>query len=336
MKKICILSVDGGGIRGILPAVILSYIETELRRKINDNVRLSDCIDLFAGTSTGGILTGVLLTPNENNRPKFTATDALNLYIDYGSKIFYSDVKQKIKNLSGIVHAKYSSTELENILNQYLSGITMSKLLKDCIITSYDITRRKTIFFSKIDAINNKNKDFFLRNVIRSTTAAPTYFKPSKIQMNEDKYYLIDGGVFANNPSMCAYAEARTLNFPNKINNPSAKEMVIISIGCGSVKKPYPYKKAKKWGAIGWIMPLIDVLMSGNAETIHYQLQQLFKTTEPEKNYYRLEPKIYPANPAMDDASKENIEKLVLSGKEYVFDNKTLLDNIVDILIENK
>ena len=83
---------------------------------------------------------------------------------------------------------------------------------------------------------------------------------------------------------MCAYSEANTSNFGeyfernDKPNYPSTKEMIIVSIGTGSHGEPYKYSKAKKWGVIGWLQPLINILMSGNAETVHYELSQLFNT----------------------------------------------------------
>ena len=107
MKKVCILSIDGGGIRGILPSVILTYIEEEIKQKQGNDKRLSDYIDLFAGTSTGGILISLLMIPDEKVRPKFNAKDVLELYVKYGNRIFYTNIKQKLKNLFGIIHQKH-------------------------------------------------------------------------------------------------------------------------------------------------------------------------------------------------------------------------------------
>lgn len=88
-KKVKILSIDGGGIRGILPGTILNYIETELQRRTNNpNTRLADHFDLIAGTSTGGILTCTYLIVDENGQTKYSAADALNIYLERGGDIF--------------------------------------------------------------------------------------------------------------------------------------------------------------------------------------------------------------------------------------------------------
>jgi uncharacterized protein len=344
-KKVTILSIDGGGIRGILPGVILAYVEKRLREKDGDQARLSDYFDLIAGTSTGGILSCIYLTPDENNRPKFTAQEAVNLYLERGQEIFDVSFWQKVRSGMSLSDEKYSATHLEESLKNYLGDTKLSQLLKPCIITSYEIFRRKSVFFNKVDAVNNELNDFYVRDIARATSAAPTYFETARIKsIYGTPYYLIDGGVFANNPAMCAYAEARTLDFASvlkhegKVDKPNAKEMVIISIGTGSEATPYDYNQAKDWGAVGWILPLIDILMSGNSETIDYQLQRMFGTIKPpdQPDYYRLEPKREPAESAMDNATPKNMGALREAGMRFVSENGLLLEKLVDLLIANK
>lgn len=344
-KKITILSIDGGGIRGILPGVILSYIEDRLRDKEGDQVRLSDYFDLLAGTSTGGILTCMYITPGDDGRPKFTAQNAVDLYLKNGAEIFAVPLGRKISNWFGLFEAKYPVSNLERILQTYLGDTKLSQALKPCMITAYEIFQRKTVFFNKIDTLKVKTCDYLMRDIARSTSAAPTYFKPAEIYSTYGApLFLIDGGMFANNPSMCAYAEARTLKFSkildrtDKPDYPNATEMVMISIGTGSQGEPYPYNKATKWGMVGWLRPLIDILMSGNSETVHYELDQMFEATDPANrvNYFRLEPTVETAKNAMDLATPENMHELEEAGKTFVSNNVEELDKIVELLIANK
>jgi uncharacterized protein len=344
-KKVTILSIDGGGIRGILPGVILSHIENRLREKEGDKVRLSDYFDLMAGTSTGGILTCIYLAPGDDGRPKFTAQQAVDLYLERGHEIFDISFWQKFRSGMSLADEKYSADHLEESLLDYLGELKLSQLLKPCIVTSYDIFKRNAVFFNQVDAVKSNIRDFYVRDVARATSAAPTYFETARIKsLYGTPYYLIDGGVFANNPAMCAYAEARTLDFESelhhagKMDKPLAKNMVMISIGTGSEGTPYDYNQAKDWGAIGWILPLIDILMSGNSETVNYQLTQMFKTIAPpdQRDYYRLEPKRAPAESAMDNATPKNMGALKEAGMRFVSDNEELLEKIVDLLIANK
>lgn len=344
-KKVTILSIDGGGIRGILPGVILAHLETRLQQKEGAQARLSDYFDMIAGTSTGGILSCIYLTPGADGRPKFTAQQAVDLYLERGHEIFDVSFWHKMRSGMSLSDEKYSAAHLEESLMDYMGDTRLSQLLKPCIITSYDIFKRRAVFFNQADAVNNDLRDFYVRDVARATSAAPTYFETARIKsIYGTPYYLIDGGVFANNPAMCAYAEARTLDFASKLNHtgkadkPMAKEMIMISIGTGSKGNPYDYNQAKDWGVIGWLMPLIDILMSGNSETVNYQLQQMFGTiTPPEQaDYYRLEPDREPADAAMDNASPENMGKLREAGMRFVSDNEKLLDKLADLLIANK
>jgi len=346
MKKVTILSIDGGGIRGILPGVILAYIEEQLQERTNNpEARLCDYFDLLAGTSTGGILTCMYITPDENGKPKFSAQDAVDLYLKNGQKIFSISFGRRILNLFGLFEAKYLVRNIEKILSDYLKDTKLSEALKPCLITSYEIFQRKTIFFNKIDTTKSETRDFMLRDIARSTSAAPTYFKPAQIHSTYgNPLYLVDGGMFANNPSMCAYAEARTIKFSSipacngKPDYPTATEMILVSLGTGSQGDSYPYSKAKKWGIVGWLIPLINILMSGNSETVHYELKQLFRAANPanEAYYFRLEPTVGTASSAMDLATPENMHALEEAGKTFVSNHTDELDKIVELLIANK
>ncbi len=105
-----VLSIDGGGIRGIIPGQILVAIEEKLKEKTgNGNARIADYFDLIAGTSTGGILTCAYLTPDKENagRPKFDTTQVVDLYLKNGGDIFDVTLRHKLRSLGGITDEKY-------------------------------------------------------------------------------------------------------------------------------------------------------------------------------------------------------------------------------------
>tara|TARA_B110000208_G_scaffold38730_1_gene51268 strand:+ start:4978 stop:6006 length:1029 start_codon:yes stop_codon:yes gene_type:complete len=339
MKKIRILSIDGGGIRGILPGIVLTQIEKKLQKKTGDsNIRLSDMFDFMAGTSTGGILSLAYLTPNEDNRPKLSAQDAVNIYLDRGDEIFDVSAWQKIKSGKGILDEKYNASELEEALEDTFGDLKLSNLLKPCIITSYDIRNGKPHFFKQHKS-ENGIYNFNIKDVARATSAAPTYFETARIK-NElgTPYPLIDGGVFVNNPALVAYSEVRSMNFSGIEHLPTAKDMMIVSIGTGSVSKKYEYKKAKNWGAVGWIKPIIEIMMSANSQTVHYHLMRIFETLNDsdKKDYHRLEPKIVNADTEMDNARVENLQKLKEDGLSYISEANIdkELNDIVQKLID--
>lgn len=344
MKKIRILSLDGGGIRGIIPGVILSYIEGELQRKTNSDKKIGDFFDFIAGTSTGGILACAYLLPDENGKAKYSAQNALDFYLKDGEAIFNRSFGKKITSVFGLADEKFSAAELEKNLNLFFDDALLASLIKPCLITAYEITSRKAYFFNSANA-QDPIYNFKVRDVTRATSAAPTYFEPTQIKsMNGQLFSFIDGGVFANNPALCAYAEARKmhfhqlLNIDNKPNTPSVKDMMIVSIGTGTVNKPYYFKDFENAGELKWLNPIIDILMSGNAETVDYQLMQMYSTLDyiDQSDYFRLEPALREAAPDMDLASPKNMENLKQAGLWYIDENKNMIDVMINKIIENE
>ena len=331
MKKI--LSIDGGGIRGIVPGQVLIALEDKLQKKTGDpNARIADYFDFFAGTSTGGILTCILLCPSETDptKARFSAKEAVDLYVKNGGDIFSRSFFYKIISGDGILNAKYQVNEISKYLTEYFAELKLSQLLKPCIVTSYDIGRRQTKFFAQQDKAKVGDEgDFYVKDVCRATSAAPTYFQTELIKsISGEDYACIDGGVFANNPTLCAYSEVR-----NATGDPTAKDMFVVSIGTGSQEQPYQYDKAKDWGAVGWVRPVIDIMMSGAAEVTDYHMNKMFSAGGNLDNYVRIQPaNLGNADPAMDNASTVNIDALIAVGTQTAKSCDKELDRIVDIL----
>jgi patatin-like phospholipase/acyl hydrolase len=329
-----ILSIDGGGIRGIIPGQILVTLEEKLKKAtFNENARIADYFDLIAGTSTGGILACAYLCPDPNNpvRPKFTANEVVNLYLERGDEIFNIPLKHKIKTVGGTLDEKYPTNELETALHDYFGETKLSQLLKPCLISSYDIKRRQAHFFTQHDAKKNEGWNYYVKDVARATSAAPTYFECSKVRsVTNITYPLIDGGVFVNNPALCAYAEVHN---EYKV---TAKQMVILSLGTGFEKKSYNYNKAKDWGMLGWIKPLINIMMSGVSEVVDYQLKQIYSAVGAPEQYLRINTE-FPinVNSDMDDASPENLNALKELGIETAQTFESRLDEFVKLLVSN-
>jgi uncharacterized protein len=343
-KKIRILSLDGGGIRGIITCVVLKYIEEQLQELDHPNAKLGDYFDLIAGSSTGGLIAAILLFPDENKKAKFSVQEALDLYDKKGESIFNVSFWERLINPFGMFNEKISQENIEKQLKTFFGKLEIKDFIKPCLITSYDVESRKAKFFTSHDA-DDPIENFYAKDVCRATSAAPTYFEPAHIKsFYGQEFALIDGGVFANNPSLCAYSEARkiafkkVLNNEEKINYPSMKDMIIISVGTGTVLRSYKFEEFKNIGKLKWVTPLIDILLSSNVETVNYHLHKMAQTLHKNdcENYHRLMPDLHNASPEMDDTSRENIQELIQAGLLYVEKNR---DNLIDIakkLIDNK
>jgi patatin-like phospholipase/acyl hydrolase len=325
-----LLTLDGGGIRGIIPASILAHLEEQLQNAFNNpQLRIADCFDLIGGTSTGGILTCLYLTPDETDpaRPKYSAAQIRDFYKEYGPKLFHKSLWYKIISGLGVFRSRYSEEALCEFAHKLMGDVYISSVIKDCLITSYDMSMRKALFFTKY----NVNKygsaaDYLLADIARATSAAPTYFSPARIFARDNSSrHLVDGGVFANNPSMCAYVESMKL-WPEK----SIKNYCMISIGTGKVTHPYDWEKTHKFGYLQWLQPIIDVLSSSVGETVDFQMRQIFNAGGVANNYIRMEPSLLSVDPRMDNASLKNIAALENAARCYIENNEDVFERIVD------
>src|SRR5438067_2336696 len=170
-----VLAVDGGGIRGIIPALVLAEIEARTKRPI------SDLFDLFAGTSTGGIIALGLVKPGADGKIEKSASDIVNIYVQSGASIFPQTFLQGLH--VGIVRgAKYGAAGLESVVRNQFGDARLKDALKPVLIPSHDIGKQMPMFFKSEQARANPAADFAMRDVVRATTAAPTYFTPAQIQ----------------------------------------------------------------------------------------------------------------------------------------------------------
>jgi len=272
--KIKILSIDGGGIRGIIPATILAHIEKQFPGK-----KIADLFDYVAGTSTGGIIALGITKKDKTISP----ADFIDIYAGPdGRKIF----KQKFFYTWG--DEKYPTEGIDSVLEKHFG----SSQLKDVdpnrvLITAYETKYRKATFF-----YNQKERyrDLFLKDIARSTSAAPTYFEANPIEnaegINDGQeriYSYIDGGVFANNPAMCTLIQSLK-------DNPglSIDDILLVSVGTGEFRRSLPYDEVKDWGYVGWGKVIFDICSDGIDDTIDHQLKQLM----PEENYFRFQIKL--------------------------------------------
>lgn len=362
-KKVRILSLDGGGIRGVIPATVMLYVEQEIIKRTKDpNARIADYFDMIVGTSTGGILACYYLTPSPSEQgpmSKYTAEQALSIYASRGGEIFNEAKKSTWGGLRQLFNAtRFSPKNIEKIFKEVFGDMQLQELVKPCIVTTYNMHTGESVFFNSRESADKKEKRRYLvRDVVRSTSAAPTYFPPAQISnlATNEKMVNIDGGVFANNPSMCAFVEANTTSFPQlDLHEPTAKDILLLSIGTGSLPLKFakPTSTAGTWGVIGWAKSIPEIMMDGGLDTVNYQMEQLFSSLmneEDRKNYKRVNiPQSMrkdaamgnpPYNSDMSDASPENIERLKIAGKKALEEankpknGEMTLDQFIDAII---
>lgn len=335
MKRI--LSIDGGGIRGIIPGMLMVALEKKIQQATgNTEAHITDYFDFFAGTSTGGILLSILLCPDDTDpkKPKYSAQDALDIYIKNGTNIFSASAWRRFLSRFGLLSELYNEAILEDVLHDYFQDKKLSQLLKPCIITAYNIELRKNHLFRQQKSISHgDSRDFYIRDVCRATSAAPTYFSVAEVfSIAGTRYPLVDGGMFAHNPSLSALLEVIKGYNTYRIN-----DIWILSLGTGLSKTAYNYEDFKKKRAISIGPALVDIMSSSSAESTDYYLKQLFRSVNKSSNYIRIEPRnLSSINPSMDSASPSNIQKLISLGDKLISEHEEVLNSIVAEIIQEK
>lgn len=296
MKRI--LAIDGGGIRGLIPAVFCQAIESYVNRPI------CDLFDLIAGTSTGGILAlGYAMPPHG-----MAAKSLVALYKDHGHTIFANP-----KWLSSWVRPKYESGPLESLLRDYFHETKVSEAAVEVMVTTYDLHLRRPRILKRWRAREDATQDCLMREAARATSAAPTYFDPATV----GKRVLVDGGVMANNPSAAALAEAARL-WPGE-------QFLLVSLGTGALSKPILGKDATKWGKAQWAVPVIDCIFDGTSKTTDYVMRHFL----PGESYWRFQSQLTEAAETLDNVTQRNLVELERLGKDLIDANRDRLSHLV-------
>ncbi|CAH1422115.1 unnamed protein product [Lactuca virosa] len=337
---ITILSIDGGGVRGIIPSVILSFLESELQKLDGENARLADYFDVISGTSTGGLVTAMLTAPNEDKRPIFAAKDITDFYLEHCPKIFphesnpFGHAEKVIKALSG---PKYDGVYLHKLVQEILGETRLHETLTNVVIPTFDIKRMQPTIFSSYQLKRNPSIDAMLSDICIGTSAAPTYL-PSHAFRTQDsegnlvgEFNLIDGGVAANNPTLVAISEVTQEITGGSIDFFPIKpteygRFLVLSLGTGSPKyeEKYDANTSSNWGVVGWLAssgstPLIDVFTQSSSDMVDYHISTVFQALHSGESYLRVQDDTLSGDMAlMDLTTRKNLEDLVQVGKELL------------------
>lgn len=297
-----VISIDGGGIRGIIPAVILHNVEQWIKRSLHE------VIDMAGGTSTGGLVAcGVSF---------FDPDTTLGFYLKDSPQIF-----SKSWWKFGLTQSKYSAKHLEAFLKDKFGDRTLADSPHNKLFTvSYDLIGGAVSLLNSWDGEFSHCK---IWEACRATSAAPIYFPTFPLQIGEKTYNLIDGGVYLNNPAVYAYHSARKL-WPDE-------ELVLLSLGTGENAEAFECRDTKKWGAIEWLAPLFSVIFDGQSDMTHYLLTNLSKT-DPRLQYFRITGQLVNAKHNLDDISKENMKHLVEDALLFERNQKKDLQQLVSLL----
>lgn len=343
-----ILCIDGGAIRGIIPAMILANLEAKTKKPI------SALFDIIVGTSTGGLIASLLSVKDTDGSAKYLARDVVKLFETQGAEIFTTSYYHTFTSGFGYKGPKYKGENLSDIATKYLGNETLANTRAHLVVTAYDTTYRRDVEFKSRKARRNNKDNYYLRDVCCATASAPTYFPSYHISnlsdVDHEEYDCIDGGVFANNPTIFGIVEGikifraeervmvQDMNEDYKkhgkfkylqevFENPKmSKEekflsirdssttwdgkISVCSLGTGSYTRPFSREDTENWGVLGWARPILDVMFHGQSESAHMLVKNSFSHKGPHRTYYRLQVTLGSDNDVFDDTNPMTIQKL--------------------------
>lgn len=340
-KKRFILSIDGGGVRGLIPLRILESLESRLvHRGVEQPMHA--IFDLMAGTSTGGLIAAGLCAPRpggSNGDAAATISELRDFYEREAREIFTYSLSARlaraVTNPFGLFDETYDARPLEKLLKERFGWTSMASGLCKLVLTAYDIERRKAVFMTNgLEENGSRPDDYYFWQAVRATTAAPSYFEPARIDnlTRKSQETMVDGGVFMNDPTIAAYLEAGKLGWDQD-------ELVILSLGTGRAREhAFRYEEAVSWGALGWMqpskgVPILSIFSDGQTQTASYQASHLFNAL-PKVSYHRIDGDLEPQAEEFANARPGNILTLNGAADRMIRDNTVLLDKLADLLTD--
>jgi patatin-like phospholipase/acyl hydrolase len=346
--KFRILCVDGGGIRGLIPALVIAELEHRLQARAGEGARASDYFHMFAGTSTGGLVALSLTAPDPQNpeRPAASADDLARFYTEDGPKIFHRSLWQRLRTLWGWLGPKYTLGPLEKAIVDRLGTTHIEHALRELVVTSYDMTNRDPYFFKRWRAreLPESDRNRPIADAGLATSAAPTYFPSHEL----DGRALVDGGVFAANPVIVAIVEALK-RFGDDPQDLDQDDLLVVSIGTGLHEDGYPQEKVRRWGRLGWVLPqrgeppILGATLGGAADGAdHWAHTLLNHPSDPHiqaadlghgPRYFRLQVPLRESIP-LDGADRHTLtESLPAIADELIRTHEAEISEIVERLL---
>jgi hypothetical protein len=325
-----ILSVDGGGVRGLVPVLLLRELERRLEALSGERRPLSDWFHLLAGTSTGGLISLGLTArhPEAPGRPSMDGERLERLYRERGAKIFPTRLRL-LRTLRGLVAPKYSNSGLRQAVEEEIGRSPLSTALRDVVITAYDMTGHQPVFFKRWTAGTDGRPDPTMADAAMATASAPTYLPPWEL----DARALIDGGVFAANPTIAAIVEAlkRQSDEPAGL---TLEDLFVVSLGTGFYGAKYEAPRLRGWGALGWAWPrgsepaLLRAMLDGQTASADHWAHMLLNHRPGQAppatadighgpRYYRIESELA-TDFEMDDARPETLAGLTAAAAALI------------------
>lgn len=337
-EKFRILSIDGGGLKGLIPLQVIKEIERITAQPIHKS------FDLIAGSSTGGLLTCALLLAEsgvEVGKRKYSLTDIEHIFLHKGKDIFpnYGLLRKLYSSARNLIRPQYNAEKYQAILEDFLQEHRISSCLKPLFISSYDLQSKRPLLFTTREASRLAELNARLVDVCRATSAAPTYFPSYSFTYNNAQVICVDGGLILNNPALAALIEVlgnNTYKYYNKLETEiSLADIAVLSLGTGLTVSSYNANASKNWGQLQWIRKILGIVIGAPPLLVENQLETIYNSLGLRNNYLRINVEIDNKYAKMDDSSPETLSYYIHESQSKIIHNHTLQQRLRIFLREN-
>lgn len=328
-----ILSLDGGGMRGLIAVRVLQALESRLRQHGVEGP-LARVFDMICGTSAGGIIAAGLAAPHPDGtpgRPAASVADLRALFEDHGRDIFQctwpTRLRRFVVSRTGLFDRSFDPRPLEKRLQASLGWASLHSALTGVVLPAYDLGARRPVIMT--GGGGTRPDDFLFWQAARATTAAPGYFQPALVDnlSTGEQLSLIYGGVVAADPSLLGYLEACRLGW-------RPDEILLVSIGTGLPDlQPLHHRQVARWGAFDWVdpargAPLLSVLADGQAWVSGRLADRLLGA----RQFVRIDGTLGPRAIRFDDARPGSVRRLNEAADRIIRDNTRALDSVAEAI----
>lgn len=309
-----ILCIDGGGMRGVIPMVLLQRLEDEIRRCGGED-SIDSYFDYIAGTSTGGLISLALTCPTSfgykvcRNAPQVLLEDILEQYMSMGKTIFPTST---FTGLRKIASTKYPETGIEAMLDEWFEDSRLGEATVPTLVMSYDLFSGTPVMLKSYE-----DRSFLVKDAGRATSAAPTYFPP----LIRNGEILVDGGVVANNPSIYAYIEAKKLY-------PDCSKFHVVSLSTAG--KIHTMSLEDTYGLLSWVDQVNPMFSTAQKRTADYVLGNM-----QDVDYIRIDDPLE-LGIKMDDTNPDSMKAMVEFAGTVADKHADEILGIASMLMDNK
>lgn len=314
-----VLSIEGGGVRALIPGRVLLALERKLQAIAGPEARLIHYVDLVAGTSSGGVLACLLASPDMS-----VAKAVERFRADLSASFKPSGLLDKLKHF-------YDSGSLRQLMAAAFGDLKLSQLTTACLVPAYDLSRRAPLLLGQHRAKADPAVDLRVADVALASVSVPIFFDPCEMVFPDGaKRLMIDGCLFAKNPAAIALDEARNYFVPR----PLASDICVISLGSGRFATEE--RDVSGWHFWEWIPELLQIAMDSTADLVHTELAQLYHGMGRPQQYLHIDATLpsdkYEAF-RMDKTSPETLDALERTGDELALRFDVELDQFARLLV---